>query len=87
MKLEQKIRDRLSILQPTLIELVDESHLHVGHAGARDGGVHCQLKVVSERFKGKSAIERHRMIYSALGEMVRREIHAIKIKAYTPEEC
>jgi BolA protein len=85
--IEENIRERLSILQPLLIEIVDESHLHAGHAGARDGGRHCQLKVVSERFYGKSAIERHRMIYSALGEMVRREIHAIKIKACTPEEC
>jgi len=87
MNLEEKIRERLAELQPTLVELVDESHLHVGHAGARDGGRHCQLKIVSERFYGKSAIERHRMIYSALGELVKREIHAIKIKACTPEEC
>jgi BolA protein len=86
MTVDEQIRARLAVLQPTLVELVDESHLHAGHAGAREGGCHCQLKVVSERFCGKSAIERHRMIYSALGEMVRREIHAIKIKAFTPEE-
>lgn len=86
MNREELIRARLSILQPTLIEIIDDSHLHAGHAGAREGGGHYQLKIVSAHFMGKSAVERHRMVYSALGEMVRREIHAINIRAYTPEE-
>ena len=84
---EEKIRERLSLLQPTLIEIIDDSHLHAGHAGARDGGGHYQLKIVSAHFMGKSAMERHRMVYSALAEMLKREIHAINIRAYTPEEC
>lgn len=84
---EKQIRERLQALQPTLVEIIDESHLHAGHAGARAGGGHCQLKIVSVRFSGKSAVERHRMVYSALGEMLRHELHAVKIKACTPEEC
>ncbi|MGA8148677.1 MAG: BolA family protein [Gallionellaceae bacterium] len=83
---QEKIRALLSPLQPTLVEIIDDSHLHAGHAGARDGGGHYQLKIVSAHFIGKSAVERHRMVYSALGEMVKRGIHAINIKAYTPEE-
>jgi BolA protein len=84
---EELIRARLSVLQPVLIEIVDDSHLHAGHAGARDGGGHYQLRIVSAHFIGKSVVERHRMVYSALGELLKREIHAINVKACTPEEC
>jgi len=80
------IRERLATLQPVEIEVEDDSHLHAGHAGARSGGGHYRLYIVSAQFAGKTTLARHRMIYSALGEMMKHEIHALNIKACTPEE-
>lgn len=71
---------------PTQIEIVDDSHKHAGHEGARSGGGHYTLYIVSSRFAGKPTLARHRMIYSTLGEMMKRDIHALNITAYTPEE-
>ena len=82
----EKMRVLLAALQPTLIEIIDDSRQHVGHAGARDGGGHYRLRIVSAQFSGKSTLARHRMIYSALGEMMKHEIHALNIIACTPEE-
>jgi BolA protein len=82
----QAIRDRLAALEPEAIELVDESALHAGHEGARSGGGHFRLTIVSPRFRGKSTLERHRMVYSALAPLMRREIHALSIHAVAPEE-
>jgi BolA family transcriptional regulator, general stress-responsive regulator len=82
----EKIRTLLSVLQPEQIELIDDSHKHAGHAGARDGGGHYQLKIVSAQFVGKSTLARHRMIYSALGEMMKHDIHALNITADTPDK-
>ena len=76
----------LATLAPSHIEIVDDSHLHAGHEGARSGGGHYTLHIISEQFSGKSTLARHRMIYSALGEMMKQEIHALNIKAYTPQE-
>ena len=80
-----KIRKLLAVLQPGQLEIVDESHLHAGHAGAQGGGGHYRLKIVSGEFAGKSTVARHRMIYSALGEMMKHEIHALNITACTPD--
>jgi BolA family transcriptional regulator, general stress-responsive regulator len=82
----ERIRERLAALQPVKVELEDDSRLHAGHAGARDGGGHYRLHIVSSQFAGKSTLARHRMIYCALGEMMKHEIHALNIKADTPEE-
>lgn len=82
----EQIRSRLASLQPLKLELEDDSHLHAGHAGAQAGGGHYRLHIVSAEFAGKNTLARHRMIYSALGEMMRAEIHALNIKAETPEE-
>lgn len=82
----EQIRARLAALQPTHIELADDSHLHAGHAGARDGGGHYRLDIVSAQFAGKSTVARHRMIYSALGDMIKHEIHALNITARAPED-
>lgn len=82
----EKIRTLLSVLQPEQIELIDDSHKHAGHAGARDGGGHYQLKIVSAQFVGESTVARHRMIYSALGEMMKHDIHALNITANTPDK-
>lgn len=81
-----QMRSKLAALTPTLLEITDDSHKHAGHAGARSGGGHFVLRIVSAQFVGKSTMGRHRMIYSALGEMMQREIHALTIQAQTPEE-
>jgi BolA family transcriptional regulator, general stress-responsive regulator len=80
------IRQKLSALEPVYLELVDDSHHHIGHEGARDGGGHYTLVIVSRQFAGKPAVIRHRMVYDVLGEMMRKDIHALSVKAYTPEE-
>lgn len=76
----------LASLEPAMIDIIDESHKHAGHAGARDGGGHYQLNIVSAQFVGKNTIARHRMIYSALGKLMKREIHALTIHAQAPDE-
>ena len=86
MRVIDEIRNRLSVLAPERIELIDDSHLHAGHAGARSGGGHYQLDIVSAAFVGKNTVARHRLIYDALGDMMRQEIHALSIQARTPEE-
>jgi BolA protein len=86
MDLAATIRDRLAQLEPISIELRDESGKHVGHEGARSGGSHFRLTVISHRFSGKNKLERHRMIYAALGTLMQREIHALAIDAQAPDE-
>nr|MBS0021155.1 BolA family transcriptional regulator [Gammaproteobacteria bacterium] len=81
------IRERLShALAPLKLEISDESHKHLGHAGARGGGGHFSVLVVAPEFAGKTLLERHRLIYEALGDAMQREIHALSIKALTPAE-
>lgn len=82
----EQMRERLGALQPLKIEIDDDSHLHAGHAGAQSGGSHFRLHIVSEQFAGKNTLARHRMIYSALGEMMQHDIHALNIRAQTPQE-
>jgi BolA protein len=68
------------------VDVVDESHLHAGHAGARAGGGHFRALVVSARFEGQSAVERQRMVYAALADLMGREIHALSLATLTPEQ-
>jgi BolA protein len=82
----ERIEQKLSVLSPDSVELIDDSHKHEGHEGAGRGGGHFQLIIVSPMFEGKSSQARHRMVHAALGEMLEREIHALSIKAYTPDE-
>jgi BolA protein len=87
MNTEQAIRDRLSVLRPVTVELRDESEEHAGHAGHRPGGgSHWQLTIISEAFRGQSPVARHRMVYEALGDLMKRDIHALKIEAFAPEQ-
>lgn len=79
------MRERLAVLQPSRLDIVDDSHLHAGHSGAQNGG-HYRLSIVSALFVGKSTLTRHRMVYSALHEMMRHDIHALNISAYAPDE-
>lgn len=84
---EVALRERLTALQPLSLRVVDESAQHAGHAGSRpSGGTHWQVVIVSEAFRGKSAVARHRMVYEALGDLMKRDIHALKIEALAPEQ-
>ena len=80
------IQEKLAVLEPQRLELVDDSGRHVGHAGARDGGGHYNLVIVSALFDGKPAQARHRMVYAALDGLMGHQIHALSIKAYTSTE-
>jgi BolA family transcriptional regulator, general stress-responsive regulator len=82
----ERMREKLAALSPTQLDITDDSASHAGHAGAKSGGGHFFLTIVSEQFVGKLTLARHRMIYDALGDMMQREIHALSIKAYTAAE-
>lgn len=71
---------------PLQLEVKDDSHRHAGHAGASDGRGHFKVMVVSDAFAGKAPLARHRAVYAALGEMMETDIHALSIKALTPQE-
>jgi BolA protein len=87
MSTEQDIRERLAVLKPVALELHDESEEHAGHAGHRPGGgSHWQLTIVSDAFRGQPPVARHRMVYEALGDLMKRDIHALKIEAFAPEQ-
>jgi len=73
-------------MAPEALEVVDESHLHVGHAGARDGRGHFRIRITSSRFDGQPRLARHRMIYQALGDMMSTDIHALSIEADSGNE-
>ncbi|MDY0011287.1 MAG: BolA family protein [Rhodocyclaceae bacterium] len=81
-----QMRERLAALAPTQMEIGDDSALHAGHAGARLGGGHFRLTIVSPRFAGLNTVARHRLVYATLGDMMKREIHALVITAQAPEE-
>jgi BolA protein len=80
-----EIEQRLQVLAPEQIEVTDDSAKHRGHEGAKAGGGHFQLRIVASCFSGLTALSRHRLVYDALGSMMRREIHAISIDASAPE--
>ncbi len=82
----QRIHERLQSLHPEICELRDDSHLHAGHAGAASGGGHFHLKISTAEFTGLNRINRHRLVYDALGELMHSEIHALSIEAYAPHE-
>lgn len=86
MNTEDMIRERLSGLAPDAVEVFDDSRDHAGHAGAKDGGGHYQLVIVSRQFNGKNALARHRLVYEALSDLMPKRIHALAIRAYAPEE-
>jgi len=76
------IRSRLTAaLQPRVLEISDESHLHAGHAGARDGRGHFHVRIASARFRGLSRLAQHRLVYDALGDLLTTDIHAVRISA------
>ena len=83
--IEALLRERLAPLAPSRFEFADDSHLHAGHAGARDGG-HYRLLLVSAAFAGKSTVARHREVFALVGDLMRGRIHALGIKAHAPDE-
>ncbi|NND60287.1 MAG: BolA family transcriptional regulator [Gammaproteobacteria bacterium] len=80
------IQQRLAALSPVELTVTDESHKHVGHAGAQDGRGHFHVHIVAAAFAGKPPLGRHRMVYAALGDLMETDIHALGIEALTPEE-
>ena len=72
--------------RPRSLVVVDDSARHAGHAGARDGRGHFNVEVVSDDFEGLTALQRHRAVYAALGELMTTDIHALSIRAHTPQE-
>jgi BolA protein len=82
----ERLRQRLEELQPERVEVTDDSHRHVGHAGAADGRGHFTVLVVSNRFAGLSTLRRHRLVYEAVGDLMTTDIHALSIHALAPGE-
>ena len=83
----ERIRALLdAALQPSVLELTDESHLHAGHAGAASGGGHYRLKIISAQFAGQSRVARHRMVYAMLEPLMRHHIHALALVTQAPGE-
>lgn len=72
--------------KPELLEIIDNSAAHAGHAGARSGGGHYHVTIVAEMFEGKSSVQRHQLVYKALGDLMKQEIHALGINAISPSE-
>lgn len=85
---EERIARMRNMLQrelaPTELAIDDESHLHIGHEGAKDGRGHFSVEITSPLFTGASRIERHRLVFEALGDMMKTDIHALRITAKAP---
>ncbi len=81
--IEQRLR---AALEPERLAIMDDSAAHAGHAGAREGG-HFTVQIVSAAFSGKTPIQRHRLVHAAVADLMHREIHALSIRAWTPEEA
>jgi stress-induced morphogen len=88
MRVEESITQKLrQAFAPEVLEVVNDSHRHAGHGGSPGTGEsHFSIEVVSDRFKGKSRVERHRMVNDVLAEELKGSIHALAIRALTPEE-
>jgi BolA protein len=81
MHTEELIREKLTLLSPEVLEIVDDSALHAGHVGAREGGGHFRLRIVASAFLGMGTLARHRLIYATLGDLMKTHIHALVIDA------
>jgi len=75
-----------SALDPIELRIEDQSHRHAGHAGAADGRGHFAVEIVSPRFEGLNTMARHRLVYEAVGDMMKTDIHALSIRALTPAD-
>lgn len=87
-------QDRVTTIEQLLVDafaprdmlVKDQSHLHAGHAGAKEGKGHFDVTIVSEKFDGVNRIGRHRLVYDALGAFMESDIHALRINAFSPAE-
>lgn len=82
----ESMRAQLAILEPQRLDIRDDSARHAGHDGSRAGGGHFAMTIVSPQFAGKPTMARHRMVYDALGALMKGKIHALSIDAKAPEE-
>ena len=82
-EIERRLREAFS---PEALDVEDQSHLHAGHEGARDGRGHFRVMIVSDAFAGMNAIARHRAVYAAMGELMTTDIHALSIEAVASPE-
>jgi len=82
-EIAKRLRERFA---PAHLEIVDDSAKHAGHAGAAAGGGHYACVIVAEAFRGRSPIDRHRSVYEALGDLMRRRVHALALTTFDPEE-
>ena len=82
-RIEARLREALA---PAHLEIADDSRKHAGHAGAAAGGGHYSCVIVTDAFRGLSAIERHRAVYAALADLLKHEVHALALQTATPEE-
>ena len=74
-----------SALEPEILQITDDSHLHAGHSGAKGGG-HFSVTIVSRHFENQTTVQRHRMVYDALKDLIPKEVHALSIRALAPDE-
>lgn len=84
---ERIVGELRQALHTDQVDLIDDSHLHAGHAGARDGRGHFRVRVVSTDFDGLRTLQRHQLVYRSLGELMQTDIHALSITALTPDEA
>ena len=83
----EELRSRItSALGAAVVEVQDDSAKHRGHAGARGGAGHYTVVVVAERFAAMGRVDRHRAVYDAVGDMIPTQVHALAVRAFTPEE-
>lgn len=82
----ERIRAALQTLQPEHLAIEDQSHQHVGHAGAATGRGHFHVDIVAAAFAGESPVARHRRVYAALGDLMQTDIHALSLRAKAPGE-
>src|SRR5512143_59914 len=82
----ERMRERLRALSPTEITIADESAMHAGHAGAAGGGGHYRVAVVSAAFTGQPRVQRHRLVYDDVADLMQREIHALAMTLLAPDE-
>lgn len=84
---ERIVGELRKALHTDQVELIDDSHLHAGHAGAKEGKGHFRVRVVSADFDGLRTLQRHQLVYRSLGELMQSDIHALSITALTPDEA
>ena len=80
------MQEKLAELKPNEVEITDDSALHAGHAGAKSGGGHYRLRIISSNFANLNTLARHRLVYATLGDLMQQQIHALTISALTPAE-